>query len=951
VSEVPDKKQAFSEMKIRIATKGEWNMQNARQNGIRLGLATALMGLTLIHTAFGAEEIGFPEKFALAENRTEALNQLVPGTEDHYFYTSLHLQNQGKLAEVDALLKPWIERYGRTPQVQEIENRQALLRFPTDPAASLAYLRARLNLNYPHEREALENKPNLPTTLPPELLSRETLIKKALDLHDKTLEGFEDRALDWVAREAGRAQAGDIQLSAERRRDLLRRLEHPDYPGLVPLILADLKENGSGGFGSLPIHGNLLLSQLDECLKGMPELRNTPNFIQTYLSKLKPAEGSGWPWDVQERQTYLERQWAFVSTLEPAHLSLKAHVLYNRLILDRSQGVYDKERFLAYLALPRQTEYVNPKYLEQAPFQGARVDLSQDFQPLTTCPPIGNDEKLVRDFLQRFFQKDTGYEAYAPYIREDYLKMLYAETQLLLGQGDATQWTAWLPPARYQELRDRVEIEFAPENKRYFASEDPVGLDLDIKNAKDLIVKIYEINAQNYYREKGTEISTDINLDGLVANSEKTVSLDKPPLLRVRQRFELPELAKPGVYVVEIIGNGKSSRALIQKGRLSYLARTGAAGYVFTLLDEKGHKAPDASLWLAGHAYTADKNGEIAVPFSTNPGPQKIVLSRGDFSSLAEFNHEAERYALSAGIFVDRESVLKHRKAQILVRPVLLLNGTRISLKALEEPTLLLTTVDREGISATQTLEKFPLFEDRVSSHTFQVPENLVQLSFSLTAKVQNMSQNKKETLTDSANLVLNQIDTTDKIEALHLARTSVEGASQYFLELLGKTGEPRPDRPVNLTLKHRDYRDLIQTACQTAPDGRVLLGALEGIEWIEANGPEGVPNRWELKHDQRSWPTTLHGRVGEPLRVPVMENPPSGASAKDTPAGDENLRPLYSLIEVRGGAYVRDCFDALKLEPGFLTLMALPGGNRLPAREKPHPRDTQSQSASNQSD
>jgi hypothetical protein len=894
---------------------------------MRLAGVATLMGLIFIHTAFAGEEIGFPEKFALAENRTEALNQLVPGTEDHYFYSCLHLQNQGKLPEVDALLKPWIERYGRTPRVQEIENRQALLRFPTDPAASFTYLRARLNLVYPHERETLENKPNLPTTLPPEQVSRETLNKKALDLHDKTLEGFEDRALDWVAREAGRGQPDDIQLSAERRRDLLRRLTRPDYPGLVPLVLADLKEPGTSGFGSCTLHGALLLNQLEECLKGMPELRNTPNFIQTYLSKLKPAEGSGWPWDAQERQAYLERQWAFVSTLEPVHLSLKANVLYNRLLLDRSQGVYDKERFMTYLALPRQTEYVNPKYLEQAPFQGARVDLSLDFQSLTTCPPIGNDEKLVRDFLQHFFQKETDYKPYAPYIREDYLKMLYAETQLLLGQGDAAQWTAWLPPARYQELRDRVEIEFAPENKRYFASEDPVGLDLDIKNVQDLIVKVYEINAQNYYREKGTEISTDINLDGLVANSEKTVSLDKPPLLRVRQRFELPELAKPGVYGVEIIGNGKSSRALIQKGRLSYLARTGSAGYVFTILDEKGRKAPDASLWLAGHAYTADKNGEVAVPFSTNPGPQKIVLTQGNLSSLAEFNHDAEHYALSAGLFVDRESVLKHRKAQILVRPVLLLNGTRISLKALEEPTLLLTTVDREGISATQTIEKFPLFEDRVSSHTFQVPENLIQISFTLTAKVQNMSQNKKETLTDSASLVLNQIDTTDKIEALHLAHTRVEGSAQYLLELLGKTGEPRPDRPVNLTLKHRDYRDPIQTTCQTDTQGQIHLGPLDDIEWVEATGPQGVPTRWDLKYDQRSWPTTLDGRAGEPLRIPVMENLPAG-NAPNTAAGNESLRSLYSLIEVRGGIFVRDCFDSLKLEPGFLSLLVLPEGD-----------------------
>ena len=44
------------------------------------------------------------------------------------------------------------------------------------------------------------------------------------------------------------------------------------------------------------------------------------------------------------------------------------------------------------------------------------------------------------------------------------------------------------------------------------------------------------------------------------------------------RRFEFPELTKPGVYVIDFIGGGKSSRALVRKGRLRPLVATGTAG-------------------------------------------------------------------------------------------------------------------------------------------------------------------------------------------------------------------------------------------------------------------------------------------------------------------------------------------------------------------------------------
>src|SRR5881628_2251582 len=51
---------------------------------------------------------------------------------------------------------------------------------------------------------------------------------------------------------------------------------------------------------------------------------------------------------------------------------------------------------------------------------------------------------------------------------------------------------------------------------------DDVQIDVIVKNAPKLIVKIYEMNALNFFLTQHRQLNTDLNLDGLVANSEET---------------------------------------------------------------------------------------------------------------------------------------------------------------------------------------------------------------------------------------------------------------------------------------------------------------------------------------------------------------------------------------------------------------------------------------------
>lgn len=849
-----------------------------------------------------AAEIGFIEDFALAPDRTVPLKQLIPGTEDYYYYHCLHLQNTEQFDKVEQTLAAWIKRYKYTPRVHEILNRQALLTFETKPERTLAHIRQRMGLRFDHQRELLDRKPNLPTKLDQNVISRDTLTKRALSRY-QNLQGFEPVALDWLTA---------VELNPDRRRHLLSMLARPDYSNLPKLVVDDLNHKYSRGFGSLGVHRHLLPAQLNECLKLKPDLLNQGNFVNTYLTKLQPNPDVDWKNDPAVYEAHLDRVWSFVKRLAPVHNSLKASVLYHRLVHDRSTGVFDADRFMQYIKLPRPTSYIEPKFMALEQSRRYPCNLNANYSKFTLLPPIGNDEPLVRSYFMHFFAEAANYDAYTAYIRDDYLKRTFAETKITLGLGDPETWYSMLSPTEYQQLKERVDLDFAFTNKKQFAVNAPVSLDLQIKNVKTLIVKVFEINTSNYYRQNRRELDTDINLDGLVANQEKTYKFTEAPLRRIRRHFEFPALNERGVYVIDFIGNGKSSRALVRKGKLHYLVRTGTAGHVFTILDEQNKQVADAALWLAGHEYKPDDQGKIVVPLSTQPQRQPIVLSHGQFSTLDSFKHQAENYTLEAGIYVDRESLLRLQTSRVIVRPMLRVNGVPVTLSVLEDVKLRISSTDLDGVSTSKEVTDFKLHEDQESTYDFQVPQRLASISFRLETKVKNLSQDKDIHLSAQQSFTLNEIDRSDKVEDLHFAKI----ANRFVVDVLGKSGERRADRPVQLRIKHRDFRNPVDISLQTSALGRIELGGLEDIISVTATGPEGTAHTWRIDEDAHTYAGNLQGAAGATLAVPYMGQ------------AEGPVRGELSLLEVRGSTFVADRFKSLDVKDGMLQINKLPRGD-----------------------
>ena len=101
-----------------------------------------------------AEETDMLEQFALAKDRAAVLAKLIPGTEEYFYYHTLHYQNTGRLPESEKLLKDWVARHNQTQLARRMMLRQMLFDYKTNPHETLAYFIRELGVQLNHELPA-----------------------------------------------------------------------------------------------------------------------------------------------------------------------------------------------------------------------------------------------------------------------------------------------------------------------------------------------------------------------------------------------------------------------------------------------------------------------------------------------------------------------------------------------------------------------------------------------------------------------------------------------------------------------------------------------------------------------------------------------------------------------------------------------------------------------------
>ena len=861
---------------------------------------------------------GFHERFALADEREAVLAELLPGSDDAFYYRALNHLNNGDFKQFRSTMDAWKrERKHGWPnsRARELLNREAVLKYTVDPQASLKYIRDELNLHFNHSRKDASRVKNLSSEFDNRRVDTGMLLLNQLKERKRDVGGIESEALFLLA---------DVKLNADQRLDLLKRLERPDFKGLVSLILADLKERQGATFGSLAIHAKLTLAQMDELAKVRPDLWRSEKFVEAYTARLVPIDEVDLSKELDERDAYYARVWAVIKDLIPDFNTRKANLLYNWMQNDLKLGRINKEHFVEYLKYPRVMHYAPKLTNQQRPFA---LNFHKHYDS-RVLPPINNEEPFVRKILLRLLRDAKDYSEFEPYLKKEFLREVFAEAKITSGQGKPEEWVPWMSRAKYDAIKRRVDVDFADDNPVTMGPDDPVALSAYIKNVKDLIVKVYEINTLNCYRETGKPIDLAMNLNGLTATYEQRHQYNEPGLVRVKREFKFPELKGRGVYIIELIGNGKSSRALVQKGQLKVVEQVTAGGHSFTVFDEKNNKMNNCIGWFNGAEYKAHKDGRIYVPFADGKEPsvpddpfagpenaereKQLIVSVGNYSSLVKFRHLKERYTLSAGFYVDREALIPGEKAEVAVRPRLTLNGRIIALSLLTDIKLTVTSTDLDGVESKSVVPNVKLSEEQEFVHAFRVPERCSSLLFDLSAEIENMALNKEQDLEDSLSFSFNSSKRSNNVGHLYLSHHS----DGYTIDVRGRNGEKLADIPVNLYFKHRMFSREIAVSLKSDEAGMIQLGRLKEIEKLRGtwDGEGKCRNTWVLNQSACTYVSDLNGSEGETLLLPVA----------DELAKEEDL----SLFEIRGNSVVKDCQASLSCKDGLVQIKNLPAGN-----------------------
>lgn len=309
------------------------------------------------------------------------------------------------------------------------------------------------------------------------------------------------------------------------------------------------------------------------------------------------------------------------------------------------------------------------------------------------------------------------------------------ESSLLINKEDFSQFFS---KVEFERLVKKTELTILKLNKTQFKIIDEVVIDIEFKNIQNLILKLFEINTENFYYNSKKALDPTINVEGLIPFHEEIFIYNEKPEKLISKTFKLDKIPnKRGVYIAEFMGKGISVRAIIKKGNLKLITKQQSKGVNFFIIDEdnkiclpleknqneenkqkesdkntteqnknlnheinknidnndniseKNTASPTAEfknlekktgVLYRNKFYSADKSGLIIVPYSNNE--QNIqstndlcIISHMGFSEIANLNIDKEIYTLKGYFFTEEETLIAGNTAKFIARPALFLNN------------------------------------------------------------------------------------------------------------------------------------------------------------------------------------------------------------------------------------------------------------------------------------
>ena len=795
----------------------------------------------------------FRERFADPATRPEAISMLTPGTRDHFFHTALAHQLAGREKEYAETVKAWkVAANGKDPVssdgLETLEARRVLTFYDRDPKAALAEMIREMDLEFDDTRpdSAAEEKA-LPTSLDPALITAEAFRREVELVVPETpyvrysqellyaeldgLEKFSDEKIRWFIRS-------------------FKLTQHPKYLALLAKGMSMKQPVAVVDTDFEP----LSLAQMDELLKTVPATLASPHFNAAYLAKLKPAKPTDLERDPQAHAAFLAACRDYISKLPPLRNGMKEHVLYHHLRLQEKLGNYPKADFLAYLALPRDRHPIILPAKRTEDF----IITSDELNTITQCPTVSDDSALIESYLFHFLKEsDTAHKPFIPLIQEKRLANLHARARILAG-ADPEVYAPRLGAEEFKTLREEVRIGFAPTVPQIFSAAENVSLPLDLKNTPTLLIRIYELHG------KSGDSGATVDLDGLVPHHTRNIEFTQPPAVLHRENIALPELPGAGSWIVEFVSGRISARALVRKGNITpHITRT-AKGQELRLFDETAQAVADFSVELGSEKYVA-KDGVATVPNAPNQPLTTGTVTAGKLSGEIRLGSRTDSLALKTAFLLDREQLLANQQTTLHLRNRLTNHGQPLPLEKVKNATLTLKAKLLGGVTTERVIAD-PLTLAETNAIPFLVPADLLSLTITLSGTVTPETSAEPFTLTQSETFDLNHALLTSRIGTVFFSPTD----TGHRLELRGRNGEPLPNRPVTLSLVHKQSKTPVTIRLRTDDAGLIALGKLEDIETFTASSSSIVDTTFTPPTRSVEIPETYIIPANQALRIPL---------------------------------------------------------------------------------
>ena len=459
-----------------------------------------------------------------------------------------------------------------------------------------------------------------------------------------------------------------------------------------------------------------------------------------------------------------------------------------------------------------------------------------------------SSHKFIEDLLIDFFLYEKAKpEDFKDYFKHDYLKKLEYIAKMYKGEEvKADEYSKYLTNPEYEELVKKIELTICEHNPKEFRIEEEVKIEFDFKNTKSINVSIYEINTENYYLIKKTPLNSLINVEGVIASKTFDVKIEggENPLKRIRKIIDFKEIPKDkrGVYLIEILGNGMSTRIIIKKGKLNLVTRTTAKGILCQMINEKNEVLKDSKtyLWYNGIKYTCgEKDGFIALPYKVLVDPtNKCILVHDSYADITEIKRKSEKFILKGYFNILNESIIPGNMLKVSFKPLLFANGRETSLEQIKNGIITVKMEkeeSRESIPVTTTFDNLE-FKDDNKEYEFEVliPPMMKSMIFKFECQIITNTKGDKINLNYEQNSNFTSCNNQISMPLFHKV------GKKYVYEHLGRNGEnitTNAGTNENVGINTYTYPREINIQLQYDKLGKLNLGELKEVRYIIIRG------------------------------------------------------------------------------------------------------------------